>query len=274
MKTKSFSDLKIIQCLVHTWFLSADFQLHIISFFVLFALSRKRILGLILTAAMIIFGIAIPAIINYKLNAPPIPMPFEEPKLDQFYKDLNIQYHPTYNHLSTYFVGVLVGFLLIENKNSLKIGISWKLISWTVLPILTFLSVSATYLWTGLELEYSRITSAAYSGLHRFLYILFYAWIAIYCSTTNKSNSLLVFKKFLQVLENFSDKKTRFFSKGIISRVLSSKFFIPLSRLSFSVYLTHLLVVWYFVLQTRQLIRFSFVDFVSLKTQELKLKTF
>jgi hypothetical protein len=216
---------------------------------------------------MIISGIAIPAIINYRSGAPPIPMPFEEPKLDQFYKDLNIQYHPTYNHLSTYFVGILVGFLLIENKNSLKIGIHWKLISWTVLPIATFLSVSATYLWTGLELEYSRITSAAYSGLHRFVYILFYAWIAIYCSTTNKSNSLLV-------LKNFSDKKNSIFSKGIVSRVLSSKFFIPLSRLSFSVYLIHILVVWYFVLQTRQLIRFSFVDFVSLKTQELKLKIF
>lgn len=137
---------------------------------------------------MIMAGIAIPAFNVYQSGGPPIPLPFEEPKLDQFYEDLNIQYHPTYNHLSTYFIGVLVGFLLTDSKNSLKFSTHWKIILWTILPVITYLSVSATYLWTGLELEYSRLTAAAYSGLHRLLFILFIAWIAIYCSTTNKSN--------------------------------------------------------------------------------------
>ncbi|CAG2182630.1 unnamed protein product, partial [Oppiella nova] len=62
-----------------------------------------------------------------------------------------------------------------------------------------------------------------------------YAWIAIYCSANSKS---------------------------LLTRFLGSKFFIPLSRLSFSVYLTHILVVWYFVLETRELIRFTYRDFV------------
>lgn len=140
-----------------------------------------------MTLALILCGIAIPSLVNYRTNAPPIPMPFEEPDIDQFYRDLNTQYHPTYNHLSTYFIGVLVGYLLTGNKKSLEISLPSKLILWSLLPVLTLAATFATYLWTGLELEYTRVTAAAYSGLHRLAYILSYAWIAIYCATHHKS---------------------------------------------------------------------------------------
>ncbi|CAG2106289.1 unnamed protein product [Medioppia subpectinata] len=183
---------------------------------------------------LILCGIAIPSAVNLKTNGPPMPMPFEEPDLDQFYRDLNTQYHPTYNHLSTYFIGVLVGYLLTRS-NDLRLSWPSNTILWSVLPVCTLSATFATYLWTGLEWEYSKATAAAYSGLHRFVYILAYAWLAIYCSANSKS---------------------------LISRFLGSNFFIPLSRLSFSVYLTHILVVWYFVLETRELIRFTYTDFI------------
>ncbi|CAG2176471.1 unnamed protein product, partial [Oppiella nova] len=78
-------------CLVHTWFMSADFQLHILSFFAILALSKtwSRGFGVVLCTSLILCGIAIPSLVNYKTNGPPMPMPFEEPDLDQFYRDLN-----------------------------------------------------------------------------------------------------------------------------------------------------------------------------------------
>ena len=48
----------------------------------------------------------------------------------------------------------------------------------------------------------------------------------------------------------------------------------PLSRLSFSVYLTHILIVWYFVLETRELIRFTYADFVRIFTNITKIIQF
>ena len=169
--------------------MSADFQLHILSFFAILALSKtwSRGFGVVLCTSLILCGIAIPSLVNYKTNGPPMPMPFDEPDLDQFYRDLNTQYHPAYNHLSTYFVGVLVGFILTRSKD---LRLSWpsNTILWTILPVFTLSATFATYLWTGLEWEYSKATAAAYSGLHRFVYILMYAWIAIYCSANSKSN--------------------------------------------------------------------------------------
>ncbi|CAG2116660.1 unnamed protein product, partial [Medioppia subpectinata] len=174
-------------CLVHTWFMSADFQLHILSFFAILALSKAKGFGVMLCTGLILCGIAIPSAVNLKTNGPPMPMPFEEPDLDQFYRDLNTQYHPTYNHLSTYFIGVLVGYLLTRS-NDLRLSWPSNTILWLVLPVCTLSATFATYLWTGLEWEYSKATAAAYSGLHRFVYILAYAWLAIYCSANSKSN--------------------------------------------------------------------------------------
>ena len=173
---------------MHTWFLSADFQLHVLAFFAILALSRSRSIGIMLSIALILCGIAIPSLVNYKTNGPPIPMPFEEPDIDQFYRDLNTLYHPTYNHLSTYFMGILVGYLLTSTKKiDFKIAIPYKVILWTVFPALTLAATFATYLWTGLEQAYSSMTAALYSGLHRFVYILSYVWIAIYCAKNHKS---------------------------------------------------------------------------------------
>lgn len=141
-----------------------------------------------LSIALILCGIAIPSLVNYKTNGPPMPMPFEEPDIDQFYRDLNTLYHPTYNHLSTYFIGILVGYLLTSTKKTnLKVPLILRLFLWTLLPALTLAATFATYLWTGLEWEYSSLTAALYSGGHRFAYILSYAWIAVYCAKNHNS---------------------------------------------------------------------------------------
>ena len=137
---------------------------------------------------LIFAGIIMPGILVYFTDNPPATMPFAEPNINQFYYDLSIQYHPTYNHLSSYFLGVLIAYIVSRNEQP-KIPFLIKTFCWIVIPLISCLAVTGTYLWAGLGLDYDRLTAAAFAGGHRFVFTLGLAWIA-YSSATSKTGML------------------------------------------------------------------------------------
>ncbi|KAH9396288.1 hypothetical protein TYRP_019688 [Tyrophagus putrescentiae] len=142
-------------CLVHTWFLSADFQLHLIAYPLVVLFSLSETLGILLNLALILAGAVVPAILHYQRHAPATLSAFIEVLSRHFFEDMKHLYYPVHIHLSSYFVGFLL---------------------------------------------------------------------------------------------------------DAIARILSTPPTQVLSRLSFSVYLVHILVVWYYILTTRSLIRFRLPD--------------
>lgn len=57
-----------LQCLTHAWYLGADFQLYLTSFFVLITLYKKPMLGVALTLVIIFVGMVAQGAIIYFNN--------------------------------------------------------------------------------------------------------------------------------------------------------------------------------------------------------------
>ena len=58
---------------------------------------------------------------------------------------------------------------------------------------------------------------------------------------------------------------------GVLSKILSAKFLHPLSRLSFSAYLTHLMLIWFNTNQIRFPIAINVVTLVSTDAEQVHL---
>lgn len=105
----------------------------------------------------------------------------------------------------------------------------------------------------------SSLIAILYTGIKRFFWIFAIGWI-VYASCTETDKSM--YQMTMAITWWFM-----FFLGGIIvdivSRFLSAKIFQPFSRLTFSIYLTQSLVVWYYSYQSRELHTISHYNSVN-----------
>lgn len=155
-------------------------------------------------------------------------------------QQLSYSYFATYQHLGPYCLGILIGYLLYKRPHmKLPKYLTWLL--WLFLPPLSFTTLLLTYLWNGAYEEPSLINpsplvSAFYVAIHRTIWTSLIAWIVFACSTGRAK---------------------------LISSFLSHPMFIPLSRLSFSIYLVHLPVIMFRALNLRHTIEWTDMNIVS-----------
>jgi len=186
------SILTSLQCLVHTWFLSADFQLHFLAYPLIAIYQSSETLGIFVNLALILFGGILPSYLIYQRNSPPTLSGFIEVILEHFYEDQKHLYYPVWNHLSCYFVGTLVAFLLFKSQkdfedfkgSKLRRIHSWILfIKTTSALTLSIASVLSAWLWTRESgpLVGNPTLGVIYFGFHRLVFILGPAWIVYAC---------------------------------------------------------------------------------------------
>lgn len=124
--------------------------------------------------------------------------------------------------MGPYCLGILTGYMMHKRPTILlPAHLSWFL--WLVLPPLSFTTLMLTYLWNGAYEELSLINpsplvSALYVAIHRTIWTSLVAWIVFACSTGRAK---------------------------LLASFLSHSIFVPLSRLSFSIYLVHLPVIMF-----------------------------
>lgn len=193
-------------CLVHTWFLSADFQLHLIAYPLVVLFSLSETLGILLNLALILAGAVVPAILHYQRHAPATLSAFIEVLSRHFFEDMKHLYYPVHIHLSSYFVGFLLGYLLLKSikKNRDAVRRHSKMAKSTfsfqkkncILLIFTFMfgaiaviSVFGAYAWCREEgpLVVSEKAGSFYFGFHRLAFILLPVWIVWLCIRYPKS---------------------------------------------------------------------------------------
>lgn len=97
-------------CLPFNWYLSVDFQLYILAFFMLWLISVKPTAGTITTLMLVVIGLISPGIFSHLLeidsfNAIP-GMPYQA--LGGHFSSLS--------YISSYFAGILVGYCLLKGK--------------------------------------------------------------------------------------------------------------------------------------------------------------
>lgn len=142
--------------------------------------------------------------------------------------------------MGPYCLGIFIGYLLHRRDHiNLPRHITWLL--WLLLPPLSFTTLLLTYLWNGAYddlamINPSPLVSAFYVAIHRTIWTSLLAWIVFACATGRAR---------------------------LMSSFLSHSIFVPISRLSFSIYLVHLPVIMFRALNLRHTIEWTDSNIVS-----------
>ncbi|VDN01946.1 unnamed protein product, partial [Thelazia callipaeda] len=207
-------------CMGWTWYLANDMQFHLFSPILLILLYTNQVVGIIVSLSLITISSLVHLFIIHANNYPPAPLLTTKLQLVQ---DLNAYwpdvYIKPYIRCNPYIIGVLIGFAL--HKFTLRpLFAKWKIIAgWIISTIFGFSSVFSLYYYA-LTGDISDIARIMYALFGRNAYALSLAWVTFACATGYG---------------------------GTVNDLLSWRAWIPLSRITFSAYLIHpiLLQIYY-----------------------------
>ncbi|KFM70364.1 Nose resistant to fluoxetine protein 6, partial [Stegodyphus mimosarum] len=145
--------------------------------------------------------------IYYELHPLPIYVFTNPHDINHF---LDRSYFRTYVHVSTYCVGLTVGYIL-ATRQKLKIPVGINLMGWLASILLSLSVVYGVYDWNQGEIPGLAI-STLYTCTHKLVWALAIAWVTVSCTYGNG---------------------------GIVTKILSWPAFVPLSRLTYMTYLVH-----------------------------------
>ncbi|CAN7937292.1 unnamed protein product, partial [Ixodes hexagonus] len=203
-------------CLNHTWFSAVDIQIFLISPIIICTLYRSPRWGLAIIAVIFLASVSVTAaltVINEFPAMPYVPAIISQVTRDEYMRDVYIK---PYCRIGPSLVGMLMGYVIHVTQGSiiLKKGQVW--LGWTMCSVLM---LGVLYgMWpanSGMALPPVG-WAAAYSALGRTLWAVGLSWIV------------------LASLAGYG---------GIVSRVLSWSALVPLSRLTYSAYIVHPVVI-------------------------------
>ncbi|KAH0551858.1 hypothetical protein KQX54_002246 [Cotesia glomerata] len=195
-----------LSCLLHTWYLALDMQLFWVSPLIIYPLHKKPKLGLIILTAAIVASMILPAVVAAVNKLPATLHP----------KDRNDRlmllnfYILTHARAGPWLLGILLGYLLATGKR-LPIPEGRKL-GW-ILAILAFMYSFLTHrIYQHEDYKWNIYWESFHAGFARHFWAFGICWI-IYVSTLGHG--------------------------GLVSKFLSLPIYLPLSRISYSIYLLH-----------------------------------
>ncbi|XP_022256411.1 nose resistant to fluoxetine protein 6-like [Limulus polyphemus] len=202
-------------CLFHSWYLSCEMQLFILSLCVIIPLLKNRgIISVCVTITFMLISVATIALITHFRDFPPVQL-FANPDLSQQYEFSMELYIKPYTHLAPYAVGLLLGHLYLK-KPQLAFPKSVKVLGWLLTIGCNLAVVYGVYPWNN-GIVPSRPVAILYAATHRLAWTFGVAWVTVLCITGQG---------------------------GIVNKILSFKYFIPFSRITLEIYLLHPLVQW------------------------------
>lgn len=232
-------------CLNHGWYLSADFQLFIISPFIILIIykygKKFLLIPVALFLATIIYLISISIVFDIGMPAP---------SASQNY--LDFIYFPTHSRAGPWFVGMILGFFLFRVQGK-KIAISQILngFMWIFSLSMLFSVVLLQLGFSSATESISRAYHISFLALHRNLWSVALCWIIFACQNLKTG--------------------------GIIRWFLSLPQWQPISRMGLSMYLVGAVYQVTMILNQRVPLYMNFWQFVSIiidfyfKTWKLKI---
>ncbi|KAH7984219.1 hypothetical protein HPB52_018208 [Rhipicephalus sanguineus] len=210
--TENYMDNLTDLCMPHYWYIAVDFQLAIVSTVILAAVTPRWpkaslwLMAIIAAATCLATGIQV-----YVKDALPfnIIITTDVRKLIVSQTDIYIKAHP---HAAPLFIGVIFGCLATRRHRLSKLV---QAAAWVLATALSLAALLGVRTWSqGRHPE--RIESTLYAALHRASWALGVSWVMYACATKRG---------------------------GLVNKILSWPCFYPLGRLSFSVYLVHLILM-------------------------------
>lgn len=218
-------------CFAHTWYLSVDMQLYFLSPLILIPLWKygKRFAPAIVLLALLSMSCVFTTFMvnEYRLNkSAPIGDGLMPRKT----------YHATHARMSVWLFGVLFGYFLHRTKSrTIRLPKIARILGWTLaagMVVLTGYSLKQVYVG-----DYNRFTvvvDAIYESLHRSFWVFGVMWLIFVCINGQG---------------------------GLVNQFLSWRFWQPMAKLSYTMYLVHIMIQAVTVtMQLKTPIYFSGVD--------------
>ncbi|XP_070502744.1 nose resistant to fluoxetine protein 6-like [Chironomus tepperi] len=216
-------------CLNHTWYLSVDFQLFVISPFLICGIKKYAKLILIIPVLVILCSIYI-FMISIVFDVHKTPRTYDEGEI--YHRWI---YHPTHARIQSWLIGMSLGYLL-HNKRNEKVKVNCIIDSCLLIIsilVLIVIILSAHIFSTPYISSSSTILSnAIYMSLHRIGWALALAYIIFSCENQRRGS--------------------------IIRWFLSHPYWKPIGTMGLSLYITHLIYMMFTMMNTKQVPFFSF----------------
>ncbi|XP_078490206.1 LOW QUALITY PROTEIN: O-acyltransferase like protein-like [Ciona intestinalis] len=235
------------QCYGWSWYLANDMQFYLLSPFILILLYRSKTFGFLVMLVLLIGSTLITGVLSKETNLQPTPIGVNlymsifgrfmvntsaEVTYAERYK--TDTYTTPWCRIGVYVIGMMTGYLLYTIKrikmNKIIVLCGWVVASGTGLALVYGLIGTVEKLGT---LEPN--VSAFYLAVCRPLWALCLSWVVIACT---------------------------YGYGGPVTRILSHPIFQPFSRLTYTAYLIHLLVLYWYLCVQEALLHFSLVNMV------------
>jgi peptidoglycan/LPS O-acetylase OafA/YrhL len=207
--------MTMYHCSAAVWFVSCDIQLYVVSFITLILFYRKPSWGIALAVFKIILGMAIVASVIYVHDISPVIF-FIHANFEKSRGFLTHLYVQAYNYLPSYEIGLILGYILVKKY---KLPVTLRPLSWVIFAVLLIgPSALLVSLYDGVNFTGSRILEIALGSSYRTLIGIGFAGLMYMCWLEPQS---------------------------WFSRLLGARILTPLAKMSFSVYMTHIIIVTY-----------------------------
>ncbi|XP_076301783.1 nose resistant to fluoxetine protein 6-like isoform X2 [Lasioglossum baleicum] len=190
-------------CLSWSWYISNDMQFFIYGTILLLLYTWRSYIGLSLGAVTLISCILSNGYLAYDLDY--------VPTVDNMMRTLTVLYIRPWLRIGPFIVGLFTATIMNKMNYKLNLTTKSKILGWTMGVL-----CNCSILFGGMERNMPLLISVIYTAISRILWGVGISWLIVACITNNG---------------------------GIVNQILSFKLWIPLSRLTFSAYLIHPLVI-------------------------------
>lgn len=163
-------------CLRHSYFSASDYQLHILAFPLLILLYKQPNLSLIIAGLLTCAGFVVQVIMILTKTVLPFMMVDYIDK-QAFFNVVHYIHHPSWNHMSAFFYGFIIGYLVVKQIRINLSETTIKRLWYTILP-LGFASIFAPYFWNHYKRPIYRWQMVLYVLFDRFALLTACAWLS------------------------------------------------------------------------------------------------
>lgn len=201
-------------CQPHYWYISADLQIFPVVLVTSMLMGRNVKLGVIISASILVVSVVVVGALTYINSYPPAILLLGKDVL--YSKELlsEIYFRP-YVHIGPYLIGSLVACLYLKRQH-IRLPPFLELLGWLVCVATGAYVNLVTVTWEDGRYP-SPLWSSAYAALHRVMWAACLGWVVYACAIGRG---------------------------GIINTILSWKPLVPVSRISFTIYVVHIYVIY------------------------------
>ncbi|KAH8033677.1 hypothetical protein HPB51_015299 [Rhipicephalus microplus] len=230
LHTNNFSPF-LQMCLGHLWYINIDFQLYVALLFIPLLMIRRPYLGALLAALLTVVSSAYTGVVSYLNNYQPAVI-FTHTDVSYTIGTANQIYFKPFAHIGSFCIGILLGYYIYVAPK-MKLSKPVQVLCWCAATACNLAIVFAPHKWyTDHTYSIERPECLLFAALHRVAWTLGVAWLVLACATGRG---------------------------GIVMSLLSWRALVPLSRLSYGAFLSHVVILLAQMMTNRERVAYTYM---------------